>query len=432
MQLAELLQEAGIANCPKMASSDWETYAQHDTNPKSCNVLFDREMIFNGLTMEGAPREAVEELLLTADKIEAHAALCGFTKFMVYSLTHVFRRWSYAFDGLIEPTVLGENKSDYMLLMFYAALPYRKARLMDSGVPIDLMESTFKAAFTTPMRVYNQVGNWSFNDLPWQVNFMMMDIFLIDRLYFVMDPFRVPITAFRSKIDPKKVKALYAGGHRFRENGQLCGSNGIESDGNGFTTTWKETADAYRGNFVVPMGYVEREPVELLKSEWKPELSEDDWILAIHMPGGEGYTLERFKACCERALSVFSHSYTECAIKGFHTDTWLFDGVLQLIMPIETSNIVQIQRQAYIYPQCRDDEMMRSIVFGLDKKPWPAFDELPKETSLQRKAIAFMEKGGEFKSQGMFLLSDDLPLFGENIYFDKTYFEEFSRRYGVE
>jgi len=432
MQLSELLQEAGIANCPKMASSDWESYAQCDDNLKYCNELFDYEMISNGLTTEGVPREAVEELLLTADKIKAHAALRRFTEFMVYSLTHVFRRWSYAFEGLIEPSVLGENKSSYMLLMFYAALPYRKAKLMDSGVPSDLMESAYKAAFTTPTRVYNKNGNWGFDDLPWQVNFMMLDIFLIDRLYFVMDHFRVPITAFRNRFDPKKVKALYAGGHRFREDGQLCGSNGIEADENGFTSTWEETTDVYKGNFVAPMGYVEREPVELLKSEWDVELSEDDWVLTIHMPGGEGYTLERFKACCERALSVFSHSYMDCAIKGFHTDTWLFDGVLQLIMPIETSNIVRIQRQAYIYPQCRDDEMMRDIVFKLDKKPWPSFDELPKETSLQRKAIAFMEKGGEFKSQGMFLLSDDLPLFGENIYFDKTYFEEFSRRYGVE
>jgi len=433
MQLTKLLQDAEIANCPELAVSDWENYTHNDNEIKINSKLFDRKMIFDGLTEEGAPAEAIESLLSTADMIEKHTALNEFTKLLAYSLTYIFRRWSYAFDGPIEPGVLGDNKSSYMLLMFYAALPYRKAKLVERGVPEEVLANAVKAAFTTPVRVYDQVGTWAFNDLPWQTNFMMLDIFLLDRLYFVLDKLDAPIAAYRNKSDPKKVKALYTGGHRFRADGQLSGANGIDADEKGFTSIFEETADAYIGNFIAPMGYVEKDPVKLLKSDWEPVLTESDWVMTIHMPGGEGYTLPRFKACCERAFAIFTNSYKDCDIKGFACDSWLFDGVLQFMMPAETSNIVQIQRQVYIYPQCRDDEMMRSIVFSLgNNTPWPPISELPKETSLQRKAIAFMEKGGKFKAQGMFLLSDDLPRFGENTYFDQTYFEEFSRRYGVE
>jgi hypothetical protein len=106
---------------------------------------------------------------------------------------------------------------------------------------------------------------------------------------------------------------------------------------------------------------------------------------------------------------------------------------MQLFLETGKSNIVKIQRQVYIYPQKTDDGMMRDIVFQLGKNsPWPPLSELPGDTSLQRQAIGYMEKGGKFHAQGMFLLNEELPRFGEDTYFNQKYYEDFVRRYGVE
>ena len=166
------------------------------------------------------------------------------------------------------------------------------------------------------------------------------------------------------------------------------------------------------GNPVRPDGYILKDPVTLDRAVWKKALSEGDYLLALHIPGGEGYTPERVKSSCEQALAFWDRYFPEYAYKGIWSESWLYDPGLREILGPER-NIVRVQKQFYCYPTEEGDRMIRLEVLGDEKAD---LRNRSPRNSLERGMAETWKRGGRFHTTGMFLLREEVPRIGEDPY----------------
>ena len=253
-------------------------------------------------------------------------------------------------------------------------------------------------------------GDINFDDYPWDVNFYCCDIFLMDRFYFIPYRWGDELTAWRN-IRTGQVAALWKGNVRVRRDGQLDGVNGV-SDSGAFATFYEETPDTVSGNPVSSEGHILQKRVELNRKEWRKVLREGDYLLALHIPGGRGYTPERVKKSCEMALSFYEKYYPEYRYLGFWSESWLFDPGLAGILGAER-NISRVQRQFFCYPTMEGDRMTRLEVLG---DPEADYRKRTPRTQLEKGLFAAWDRGEKFHCTGMFLLREEIPLIGKDPY----------------
>ena len=263
------------------------------------------------------------------------------------------------------------------------------------------------------LKKYTETGDISFDDYSWDMNFYCCQIFFLDRFYFIPYRWGDTPTAWRNR-ESGEVTALWRDGDRVRRDGQLDGTNGVK-DPEAFVTALEETESAVCGNRVLPEGRISAETVILKKADWQKVLKEDDFLLALHIPGGEGYTPERVKSSCEQALAFWERYYPEYDYKGIWSESWLYDPGLREILPPER-NIIRVQKQFYCYPTEEGDRMIRLEVLGDEQADY--VNRIPRN-SLERGMFAVWKRGGRFHTTGMFLLREEVPRVGEDPYAPK-------------
>ena len=163
---------------------------------------------------------------------------------------------------------------------------------------------------------------------------------------------------------------------------------------------------------MLPEGLVSPEVVTLDKKTWRKALGDDDYLLALHIPGGEGYTPERVKSSCEKALAFYDRYYPEYHYIGFWSESWLYDpGLREIVKP--DRNIVRVQKQFYCYPVEEGDRMIKLEVLGDENAD---YRKLTPRNSLERGMFDVWARGDRFHTTGMFLLREEVPLIGEDPY----------------
>ncbi len=260
------------------------------------------------------------------------------------------------------------------------------------------------------LKKYVETGDISFDDYPWDMNFYCCCIFLMDRFYFIPYRWEGSPEAWRNQ-ETGQVAALWHAGERVRRDGQPDGVNGL-CDPEAFTTVYEETETAVRGNPVAPEGKILPEPVRLEKAHWRKALQDGDYLLALHIPGGEGYTPERVRNSCEMAMAFYDRYYPEYTYRGFWSESWLYDPGLRNILSPER-NIIRVQKQFYCYPTREGDEMIRLEVLG---DPKADHRKLKPRNSLERGMFAVWDRGERFHTTGMFLLREEMEKIGRDPY----------------
>ncbi|MBR3740327.1 MAG: hypothetical protein IKN04_07665 [Clostridia bacterium] len=260
------------------------------------------------------------------------------------------------------------------------------------------------------LRKFVETGDITFDDYPWDMNFYCCDIFLMDRFYFIPYRWDGAPHAWRNR-KTGKVLALWEGETKVRRDGQLDGVNGVH-DPDAFETVFEETEETVSGNPVSPDGYILPQPVSLDKREWTQAIRDGDYLLALHIPGGMGYTPERVKRSCEMALAFYERYFPEYRYTGFWSESWLYDPGLEKILSPDR-NIIRVQRQFYRYPTMEGDEMTRVEVLGGAKVDYKA---LKPRNSLEKGLFAAWDRGERFHDTGMFLLKEEVDKIGTDPY----------------
>ena len=309
-----------------------------------------------------------------------------------------------------EPACLnGFSREAYALLFALSCLEQGLGALERRGIMRERYEAVCRRMADKQMDKLQRTGSALIEDYPWDMNFYGCAIFLCDRFYFI--PYKWEGPCVYRRTNDGKVLALWPAGSRVRRDGQLDGVNGVK-DPMAFETAWEEDEQSVTACPVNPAGRIRPSTVTLPKSEWKPALTPGDMTLAVHIPGGEGYTPQRWKSSMEEAKAFFDRWFPEIPTKGFWSESWLYDPTLSRLLP-EEGRIMSVQRQFYIYPTMEGEEMIKLEVFG---DAHADLDAVEVKTSLQQKLLDSLRRGEHYHTSGMFVLHVDLRRFGSRPY----------------
>jgi len=363
------------------------------------------------LDANGVPEEKQRPLFDALDEINAIPELVELAHIMAKDAVRALNRCSAVEFFQPKPDCLSGFAREAFAFL-YTQLCVREGRkaLRLRGVPEKYDADIPERMTRKQLAKYVKTGDISFDDYPWDMNFYCCAIFLFDRFYFIPYRWGDAPTVWQNR-HTGEVIALWKGGERVRRDGQLDGVNGVH-DAQAIITVYEETENAVCANPVSPEGVILEEPIRLSRDSWQQVLTEGDYLLALHIPGGEGYTPERVKSSCELALSFYAQYFPELPMKGFWSESWLYDPGLKALLPAD-SRIIRVQRQFYCYPTPEGEEMVGLEVFG-ERHVNP--EGAKAETSLQRALIAAWKKGVHFHTTGMFLLSGDVKNVGHDPY----------------
>lgn len=342
------------------------------------------------------------------EEIDADPVLAFFTRFLVRDMCSARHRCDLDDYRAMAPDCMTE-KDLYSFLLLLSCVPPSMKRLEQAGVPAWFYRDIPFIPMKKQFEKLEATGDGSVEDFPWDMNFYTCSIFFLDRFYFI--PYRLDenIRAFRNR-DTGRVLTFYAETVSVRRDGQLDGVNGIH-DADAWQAVYTETDKTVAGCPISPAGLLETRRVTLEKAEWEPVLQKGDILLGTHIPGGPGYTPERLQSSLQWAGDFFDRYFPEIPIKGFGSESWLYDPHLRLLLK-ESSNIVRMQDQMYIYPIESGGGMLLRELFEGSERPTRA----DCRSSLQYAAVERLEKGKQFTACSMFILRQDVPKVGSMPY----------------
>ncbi len=370
--------------------------------------LLPRAFLLKVLTENRVPEDKQGNLLLALHAANRVPELVELSHIMAADAVRALVRCGAAEFFQPRPACLeGFAREAFAFLYTQLCVLEGRKALRKRGIPEEYDRDIPERMTRKQLKKYAETGDISFDDYPWDMNFYCCCIFMMDRFYFIPYRWDGPPKVFRNG-KTGKVRALWPAGERIRRDGQLDGVNGVK-DPEAFTTVLEEDENRVRGNPVRPEGLVSPETVSLDRSEWQTALNSGDYLLALHIPGGEGYTPERVKSSCEQALAFWDRYYPEYSYRGFWSESWLYDPGLRKILGPER-NIIRVQKQFYCYPTPEGDEMIRLEVLG---DPEADHRKLHPRNSLERGMFETWDRGERFHTTGMFLLREETESIGQ-------------------
>lgn len=393
--------------------------------PDNRQHLIPRDFLARLATQYRIPETTLEWLIQGLEAVEADKMLFHFTKFLVHEMCLARNRCDEVSYTSMTPGCMKPYSELYSFLLLLACVAPSVDMLKRRGVPETYYEQIPHQPLKNQIEKLVRHGDPAVHDFPWVMNFYTCSIFRLERFLFIPHRFSDEFTFYRNR-KTYEAAALSHPGLEFRSDGQRNGVNGVHDPEGLFTTEWMEDAQEITAHRINPMGFVERERITLSKQEWEPALKQGDLMLALHIPSGPGYTPERLKASMRMAIEFYATYFPELPVKGFWSESWLYDPRLSLVLDPEKSHIVQVQRQLYNYPIPEGDGMLRHEVFG-DRNADPAGSPGEFNTSLQRAAAEYMKTGARYHTTSMIVLKDEVGKIGSMPYIAADDIDKFRR-----
>ncbi len=403
---SDCVQYCGFENLPEGLDKIFLNYRDVEQS-----YLIDRDFLNSTYERFQLPEEKRKLFTKAVEAVEADRKLFAFTKFLVWDMCSARNRCDVDNYTNLTPGCMTEFAEYYSFVLLLSCVVPSIEKMKERNIPKHYYEEIPYSPMKPQFEKYVKTGSVLVSDFPWDMNFYTCSIFLLDRFYFIPCRFEDSFTMYRNK-NTNQVIALRHAEEEFRRDGQVNGINEVFDEAGKFVSVWQETESEIKANRINPMGYVEKKPVTIEKDEWKVALKAGDILLGFHIPSGPGYTPSRLKISMKMALDFFSKYYPEIPIKGFWSESWLYDTHLSLILK-KDSNIVQMQDQFFKYPINEGDTMLRYEAFG-DWKADPAKIEL--KTTLQKSAAAYMAAGARFNTLSMVVLSEEADRMGDAPY----------------
>lgn len=414
---SELITYMGM---DKLPTGFVEAYSLYE--PDDCNQLMPREYYEDLLAPYNLSKEKKEYLDRALDAIEKDEKVLSFSRFFVWDMCSVRNKYDISNYTELVPKCLGAYNDAYAFLVLLACVPVAEKEMIRRGIPKEYYGDIPHRMLREQMPRYIEQGKIDVEDMPWKMNFYTLTIFLMDRFLFIPYLFGDPFTLYRSK-KTGKVIGISDPDYFVDSEGQIVseetpkGDEGKDKPGTGFEyakrlaknpkafkTEKFEDDKVIKGYYENPCGFVENRMVTLDKNEYEVALDKDDWLIALHIPSGEGYNPERMRSCMKLAIDFYAKYYPELNIKGFWSESWLYDKRLSLLIG-KGRNITNVQDNLYCYTGGWDGEM---AYIHLYRKMDAKLADCECKTSLHKNAKEFLLNGGRFCSTGMVFLKKEL------------------------
>jgi hypothetical protein len=140
--------------------------------------------------------------------------------------------------------------------------------------------------------------------------------------------------------------------------------------------------------------------------EYEMIIQEDKKLISIHIPSDADMTSSNLRKSYLKARDFFATYYPEFAETDMICGSWLLAPALKKLLP-ESSKIIQFQNSFQITSQEDDSPGFLDWVYGRRDIP---FENLPEETSLQRKLKPYLINGGKIEWTNGTLISNPFIL----------------------
>ncbi|MDB5057084.1 MAG: hypothetical protein JWO59_556 [Chloroflexi bacterium] len=308
---------------------------------------------------------------------------------------------------------LGDATGLLYLLTLFGGLPELRTLYQTHQVPDWVARDTLYDVQRWADHYRRRHGSWGIGpeEVAWLRLHLRGELYGLGRLQFQPGSWVIPARAFRHR-PSGAVVALSEDGVRYRPDGQLDGAGGVRDLEGSWTAHLQLGATWVVGHRVTPAGWAERAETRLARSEWAEVLKPGDPVLHVHIPSGTPLDMEACRRSLDEAFRFFTGCFPQRPFTAFACDSWLLDAQLEALLP-PSSNLVRFLRQMYLVPVVSDRVHMLNWVFGGIPQD---LAQAPRDTALRRALLDHMLRGGELRGGGCFLLPDDLPAWGTDIY----------------
>lgn len=420
----KILEHMGMRKLPAGFAEAFSLY-----KPDGVKELIDRsyyEKLLAPYDLDPDRKGFLDETLAA---IENDETALLFSRFFVWDMCS--QRNKYDIDNYTElmPDCLGKYNEAYAFLILLACVPVAEKEMKRRGIPEEYYSDIPHRMLRDQMKRYKETGRIDVEDMPWKMNFYTLTIFLLDRFLFIPYEHGEGFSLYRSR-KTGKVIGIPDEGCTYDSEGQLLSwppdpedtedseeeknespkpdtgyvyaLRGARNEGT-FTTTKEESASGITGYYMNPVGYTENRLITIDPAEYEQVLKKGDYLIALHIPGGEGYTPERMHNSMKLALDFFAKYYPELDMKGFWSSSWLYDKRLETIIG-KNRNITNVADLMFRYS---DGENGHMLYIHLYKDLNNTLSDYPCTTSLQKGARDYLLKGNRFCTTGMMILKEE-------------------------
>ena len=365
-------------------------YEQARSEYEKSGVFFlTSEYIVKVNELSGAYPRILANLLLEAERVKKNPEL------MIYAL--------FIHKAMCRRKLYMENiksftlPKEYELFAFLCLIPMIKNTydtLTAMGIDKDIVDYTvnqYEECVFIYERRYDKLGmNKRYFD--WLQHYVDCEILNINRLRFEIHSLSEPIYMLRRKSDGMDLLVLGEG--EFNSDG-LYSDTPPQKEAE-FAAFFTETENEYIAHPVTEAGRVAPEPCVYSKSEYKKVIAKGDALLSVHIPVEGELSVSACRESYKRAKEVFAKFFPEVDIKGFVCYSWMMSPELSLYMKPE-SRVLAFASPYIKFPIHTEGEDVLNFVFYLRFK---TYEDLPEDTSLQRKLKRLYLDGGYLYEYG--------------------------------
>lgn len=295
-------------------------------------------------------------------------------------------------------------------LLVVSGLPAMREFYSGHGIPDAVLRDGLRDLNIWMDDCMEKTGLTGLDEVGWLLRSIRGNVIRLGRLQFCRQLLSWNITVATRNADGLAL-AFFPKPERIREDGQIDGTNGIHSACAAVTS---HTVDAQfiGGTPIHPGGYAEHRLLHLPAEEWTVAVTPGVWSLDIHIPKDGKMTLEQCRDSIRTALSFYPRHFPDQAIRIITLCTWFLDAQLQHLLPAD-SNIVQFQREFYLFPVLSDERATYERVFGNTEVD---IETAPEDSGLRRAIKKHVLAGGRMRYNAGFILPGDIANFGEARY----------------
>lgn len=392
MELYEIAESVGIANCPDFLCDVYSKLPVDNTPACDLQLIDQLQTEFR---LFGEFYEIVKQ---TAIQINHD----------VYRSAWIKTAVAYAKDKCVTdarriPVPKADGTQITALLPLYILLPQIPAGIESyrrRGFSEDEIAQLVKDYAGGIRIVQAQTGlpgiNWLY--YYWLTLYAKAMIFNTEGLQFELRYVPNAAIYLRNRQDGQ-VLVLATCGTYHRTGIQPLGSAGYEDSEGAFKAAFGEDETAYYGHAIID-SRVAQERKSYLKTEWECILQPGDQCLSLHIPKKADISPENMGKAVASARKIVKERYPEYTGVAVFGSSWILDPKLKELLG-ENSKISKLINMFYKYPQKCGGNGVFGYVFP---KSYEKLESLPEETSLQRKLKQYYLDGNFIYDYAGFIL----------------------------
>jgi hypothetical protein len=420
MDFESVMAKLGLSDPARRLQIGWESSQQ--SMPAGAPFFLAPEFVAQACEEATLSPEVAQAAISASRRIAGSPALRALAWHLHYSL---FRQDHYPREDTESwPSLEGALQEDaglFYLLVLLSGMPELREINRTHEVPREVVRDTLSD-------IQRWIGGgeedeparppWGLRPhaLGWLVNHLRGELYRLGRLQFQFGSLQLQVRAFRHRAS-NLVVALSEEGIRYRQDGGRA-----TGDQKGEAGAWLARLAMGDGEVsgypILPIGRALHRQVTLSAADWQQVLGSGQPVLHVHIPAGSPLSPDLCAESMRLATQFFPRHFPERPFDAFCCGSWLLEAELEQFLPA-TSNIVRFQREFYLVPIPSHPRYFLSQIFGEAPQD---LTKAPRNTSLQRAILEFLEAGGELRPAGGggFLLPQDLD-WGAQVYRRQSY-----------